>query len=105
MAAELHQALADEIIALVHESEVSGEPLLRTLEYNDPHKGYADITDEFLLGEDLLVAPVVTKGTFERRVYFPAGRWQAPDGKVYEGDTDVILPAPLDTLLWFRRTK
>ena len=104
-AAKLHQELAEEILALVHQSERSGEPILRTLEYNDPHKGYADITDEFMLGEDLLVAPVVTKGTFERRVCFPAGRWQAPDGTTYEGNTDVMLPAPLDTLLWFRRTE
>lgn len=101
-AAELHQQLADEIIALVHESEISGEPILRTMEYNDPHKGYTSVTNQFMLGNRFLVAPVLTKGTREREVLFPSGRWQAPDGTVYEGNTSRVLPAPLDTLLWFR---
>lgn len=104
-AAELHQQLADEILALVHEAEQSGEPILRTLEYNDPHKGYASVTDEFMLGDRLLAAPVLTKGTRERKVLFPAGRWQAPDGTVYEGNTECVLPAPLDKLLWFRKVE
>ena len=76
---------------------------MRTLEYNDPHKGYAGITDQFMLGEKLLVAPVVTKGTFERKVFFPEGRWQDEDGNVYEGGTAPVLAAPLSRLLWFRR--
>lgn len=102
-AAKLHQDLADEILALVHESEKSGEPIMRTLEYNDPHKGYAGIVDEFMLGEKLLAAPVVTKGAFERKVVFPAGRWQDTDGNIYEGGTAPVLAAPLNKLLWFRK--
>jgi alpha-glucosidase (family GH31 glycosyl hydrolase) len=102
-AAKLHQDLADDILALVHESEKTGEPIMRTLEYNDPHKGYAGIVDQFMLGENLLVAPVVTKGTFERKVVFPAGRWQDAEGNVYEGDTAPVLAAPLNKLLWFRK--
>ena len=102
-AANLHQELADEILELVHEAEKTGEPILRTLEYNDPHKGYAGITDEFMLGEKILAAPVVTKGTFERKVVFPQGRWQDAEGRVYEGGTSEVLPAPLDKLLWFRK--
>ena len=102
-AADLHRRMAGEILALVRDAEVRGEPIVRSLEYNDPHKGYAAITDEYMLGEKLLAAPVVTKGTRERRVFFPAGRWQAEDGTVYEGGTSPVLPAPLEKLLWFRR--
>ena len=104
-AARLHQEMAEEILSLVHESETSGEPILRTLEYNDPHKGYAGITDEFMLGEDILVAPVITKGTYKRRVFFPQGRWQDADGTVYEGSSSAVLSSPLDKLLWFRRVE
>ncbi len=104
-AARLHQELAGEIIALVHESEKTGEPILRALEYNDPHKGYAGITDEFMVGEKLLVAPVLTKGVVERKVFFPAGCWQAANGEVYEGGTDAAIAAPIDTLLWFRKVE
>jgi len=105
-AARLHASLAGEIIALVRSAEKSGEPILRPLEYNDPGRGYAAITDEFMLGEDLLVAPVVTKGTVERTVVFPKGRWlEEETGTVYEGSSEALLSAPLEKLLWFRRVK
>lgn len=102
-AARLHKRMSDEIIRLVEEAEKTGEPILRSLEYNDPHKGYAAIVDQFMLGEDILVAPVVTKGTFEREVVFPAGEWMDEEGNIYAGDTRVTLPSPLNKLLWFRR--
>ena len=49
-AAALHADMAAEILALVREAEQTGEPILRSLEYNDPHQGFAPITDEFMLG-------------------------------------------------------
>lgn len=104
-AARLHQKMSDKIIRLVEEAEQSGEPIMRALEYNDPHKGYACIKDEFMLGRDILVAPVVTKGTRERPVVFPEGRWRAEDGTLYRGGTTELLPAPLDKLLWFERAE
>ena len=104
-AAQLHRQLSGEILALVHEAEDSGEPILRPLEYNDPHRGYAGIIDQFMLGRDLLVAPVVTKGTRQRKVVFPAGTWRDEDGTEYAGGTEQLLPAPLEKLLWFRRVR
>ena len=104
-AANLHSAMSDEILQLVDEATLSGEPILRCLEYNDPHQGYELIEDEFMLGEDILVAPVVTKGTFRRKVTFPAGQWQDQEGTVYDGHTMQLLNAPLEKLLWFRRVK
>ena len=104
-AAKLHSAMADELIRLVKEAEKTGEPIIRCLEYNDPHRGYKDITDEYMVGEELLAAPVITQGTFSRDVTFPSGKWKDEDGNIYEGGTTVHLPAPLDRLLWFRRTE
>jgi len=104
-AAQLHKAMAEEIIALVADAERTGEPILRALEYADPHKGYEEIVDEYLLGEDILVCPIITKGTFEKDVTFPAGKWQDEDGNVYEGNTVTKVASPLEKLLWFRRVK
>ncbi len=104
-AAQLHKRMADEIIELVADAERTGEPILRTLEYVDPHKGYESIVDEFCLGNDILVCPIVTKGTFEKDVVFPAGKWKDESGKVYEGNTVVRIPSPLESLLWFRSVK
>ncbi|MBE6613139.1 MAG: glycoside hydrolase [Ruminococcaceae bacterium] len=102
-AGQLHKRMADKIIALVADAEKTGEPILRALEYADPHKGYAHITDEYLLGNDILVCPIITKGTTEKDVTFPAGRWMAEDGSIYDGNSVVRLAAPMERLLWFRR--
>jgi len=101
-AALLHASLAEDIQKLVEEAEKTGEPVLRSLEYNDPHQGYAEIEDEFMLGNLFLSAPVISKGRRERKVTFPKGRWCDEAGNIYEGRTEKILKAPLEKLLWFR---
>lgn len=102
--AELHAGMADEILALVENTRLSGEPMLRSLEYNYPGHGYCKIHDQFMLGEDIMAAPVITKGVKEREVVFPEGSWQSQsgDGTVYSEGIHTV-PAPLGTLLWFRR--
>jgi len=101
-AAELHVAIADDLMKIVEESEKTGEPVLRSLEYYDPHKGYAEVEDEFLLGEKFLSAPIVTPNTYERKVFFPKGRWMDEDGNIFEGNTEAVLKAPIEKLLWFK---
>jgi alpha-glucosidase (family GH31 glycosyl hydrolase) len=100
-----HMRMTDEIIDLVRNAELTGEPILRCLEYNAPGENLATILDEFMLGNDILVCPVITKGTFKRDVTFPAGKWQDEDGNIYEGDTVQTLNSPIEKLLWFRRVK
>lgn len=100
---KLHNSMSEEIIALVENAEKTGEPILRSLEYNDPHNGHATITDEFMLGEDILVCPVVTKGTTKKNITFPQGKWQDGDGNIYNGREVVELATPLNKLLWFRK--
>ena len=104
-AAKLHISMADEIKKLVADAEKTGEPIIRSLEYNDPCQGFGSITDEFMLGEDILVCPVVTQNTYKRNVVFPEGAWIDDDGNEYPGRTEMLLDAPLEKLLWFRRKK
>ena len=103
--ANLHASLSNEILRLVRTAEITGEPILRPLEYNDPGHGYAGITDEFMLGEDILSAPVVIKGQRRRTVVFPGGLWEDAEGNRYPGHTEQALDAPLEKLNWFRRVK
>jgi alpha-glucosidase (family GH31 glycosyl hydrolase) len=102
-AAALHREMSEEIIALVNDAEKTGEPILRNLEYVFPHKGYAAITDEFMLGNDVLVCPVITKGTRSKTVIFPEGTWQGSDSKIYKGASSQEINTPLDSLVWFRK--
>ena len=102
-AAALHTERGGEILALARASAKSGEPIVRSLEYAYPHRGYMDVADQFLLGPDVLVAPVVEKGARQRRLVVPPGRWQGDDGTVVSGPTSVEIEAPLERLPWYRR--
>lgn len=104
-AARLHDAFADTIVELVNNATETGEPIVRMLEYNYPHKGYERVLDQFMLGEDILVCPVIQKGTYTRSVILPQGKWEYCDGKIYEGDTKIEVPSPLSVLPYFKRIK
>ena len=101
--AALHSERGEEILALAREAARTGEPVVRSLEYAYPHSGYVDLDDQFLLGPDVLVAPVVEKGARKRRLVVPAGRWQGDDGSLVQGPAVVEIDAPLERLPWYRR--
>mgnify|MGYP003461635702 FL=1 len=117
-ALDLRAELLPEILALVEHAAATGEPILRPLAYHYP--GLEHVNDQFLLGENILVAPVQTKGATERHVVIPPGQWveigqsgvsqsQAPDGDTHLPDaptvsnTIVTLPVTLTTLPVYRR--
>jgi alpha-glucosidase len=101
--AALHTEQGASILGLARASARTGEPIVRSLEYAWPHRGYVDVLDQFLLGPDILVAPVVEKGAQRRRLVVPPGRWRGDDGSVVSGPTSVEIDAALDRLPWYRR--
>ena len=103
--ANLHCEFSETILALVKKTQESGEPIVRFMEYNYPNVGYHAITDQFMLGEDILVAPVITQGTRMRTVVFPQGEWVDGEGTVYPGGNSVEIPSPLGKLLYYKRVK
>ncbi|HEY0239251.1 MAG TPA: glycoside hydrolase family 31 protein [Friedmanniella sp.] len=102
-AVALRQRLLPEILALVEHAGRTGEPILRPLAYH--HPGYEQVHDQFLLGEDLLCAPVLVAGATTRRVAFPPGRWQAEDGTVVDGPAEHGVPVELGSIPWWRRVR
>jgi alpha-glucosidase (family GH31 glycosyl hydrolase) len=105
-ASRLHIAFTPLIYRLAQAAPKSGEPILRPLWYNDPaDPNSLAITDQFMVGADVLVAPVVEKGAVSRRVYLPKGEWRDYKTKaILQGGQWVDnYPAPLDTLPLFVR--
>lgn len=101
-AAKLHTEFGPRILALARESAKTGDPIVRPLEWAWPHQGYAEIRDQFMLGDDVLVAPVVTKNARRRTLVVPAGRWLGDDRSVVSGPARLEIEVPLSRLPHYR---
>ncbi|MCX7006039.1 MAG: glycoside hydrolase family 31 protein [Kiritimatiellaeota bacterium] len=91
------------ILKLAQHAAKTGEPIVRSMEYVFPHQGYAAIKDQFLLGDDILVAPELEKGVKERAVQIPPGTWANSQGKRITGPATITASAKLDELPIFER--
>ena len=100
-AGRLHLKYAQKIIDLARHSSRTGEPIMRYMEYVFPGNGFEAVTDQFMLGDDMLVAPATSDGQRIRQVILPCGQWEYVDGTVYDGGCSVQVPAPVDVLPYF----
>jgi len=103
--AVLHQKMGTKILALAKEAAKTGEPIVRHMEYVFPHQGYASIQDQFMLGDDILVAPVLEQNTYSRTVLFPEGEWKGDDGSILQGPCSDKIQAPIERLPWYTRVR
>jgi alpha-glucosidase (family GH31 glycosyl hydrolase) len=101
-AVQLHVGFRDEFMRLAREASSTGEPMLRSLEYEFPHQGYALVKDQFLLGKQILAAPVLVSGARKRSIIIPPGLWRDDRGIVTQGPEKIEVDAPLDRLPWWR---
>lgn len=86
------------IYDLARECEMSGEPIIRPLVYEYPEdKKVRNISDEYMLGQFVLVAPVTVAGKEAREVYLPNGEWyDYYTNEKYVGGKYILADAPLD---------
>lgn len=102
---ELHYRFLPYIYDLLHESQETGAPVMRplVLHYEDDPNTY-ELNDEFLVGENILVAPVVEQGATKRMVYLPKGTWVDYWTKErISGGQYIIADAPIDVLPMYIR--
>ena len=76
---------------------------MQHMEYAYPNSGYEREVEQFMFGDDLLVAPVIKKGETEKRVVLPKGKWKAPDGTVYKGEQTIFYPATIYVIPYFEK--
>ncbi|MGH9940926.1 MAG: TIM-barrel domain-containing protein [Pyrinomonadaceae bacterium] len=108
---ELRYQLLPYIYSLFYEHGRTGAPVMRPTWFNYPEAFRTYVTpanaeDEYLIGSDLLVAPVTRPGALKRAVYFPGKGEQWIDwwtGERYAGDSTKEVNAPLDRLPLFVR--
>jgi alpha-D-xyloside xylohydrolase len=93
--------------AAMRAAHESGAPVMRGMFFEFPDDPATwTISDQFLFGPDILVAPVTHAGARARSVYLPAGAsWtEASTGTTFEGGQTVEAAAPLDVVPVFART-
>ena len=101
--AQLHVRFASYIMEQVHHASATGEPIMRSMEYEFPGCGYEAVDGQFMLGLDYLVAPVTAEDD-SKTVYLPAGRWKDDLGKMWRGPKVLDLKdVPLDRLPYFKK--
>jgi len=100
----LHMSLFPYRYAAALESAQSGLPLMRALVLmHQDEREAREATDEYYLGPDLLVAPVLAAVT-QRSVYLPEGAWiDYWTGRCYAGRQTIAVDAPLDRIPLFLR--
>ncbi|NEG89789.1 glycoside hydrolase family 31 protein [Bifidobacterium aerophilum] len=100
-ALEIRERYLPTILGLAEHAARTGEPIIRPMSYHFPDM--ETITDQFMLGSDIIVAPCTERGAKYRRVAIPAGLWHSDDGQTIEGPTVVETPCPLGRLPRFTR--
>ncbi|WP_407554395.1 glycoside hydrolase family 31 protein [Streptomyces sp. Pv4-95] len=81
-------------------ARLTGAPYVRPVWWSSPRdRALRNCEDAFLLGDALLVAPVLEQGATRRAVQLPRGRWyDTATGEVHEGPGQVLVDAPLSRI-------
>src|SRR6185369_17111001 len=102
---KLRYALLPYLYTALEEAHRTGVPPFRPLllNYQDDPNTY-NLDDEFMVGDDLLLAPIMKPDVTRRLVYLPAGSWYDYwTNKKYTGGTMISVDASLDIVPMFVR--
>jgi len=88
------------LYTLAWEAHKKGLPLIRPLFWNDLEDDRLwGIDDAYLLGNDLLIAPVLEAGSKERQIQLPSGEWiDLWNETRYQGADKVTVPTNLEEI-------
>jgi alpha-glucosidase len=104
-AVQLRYRLMPYLYASFLSASETGAPVQRPLVFDHQYDATVrDLDDEYLLGPDLLVAPVLEPALTSRQVYLPAGSWYDwHTGERLAGGGFVIAPTPMDRIPLYAR--
>lgn len=86
-------------------TSTTGEPLIKPLFWLDGNFGLSDTDTEFVMGKNVIVAPVLEPNAEYRTLELPEGKWfdyWNPE-KMYDGGSTVNIPVTLETIPVFVR--
>ncbi|WP_174614318.1 glycoside hydrolase family 31 protein [Virgibacillus ihumii] len=89
-----------QLYTLFHDASVKGLPVMRPLfmEYPEDVKTY-NLNDQFMVGDNVIIAPILAPSVTDRSVYLPRGYWtDFETGEVYTGGKVHLIHVELDQL-------
>ena len=98
---ELKYQLHPYLYTYAREAYDTGMPIMRALVLEYPRdEDAANVQEEFLFGEEFLVAPVVKEGAKSKKIYLPEGTWIDYNNpqQEYEGEQEITYDAPLEVI-------
>lgn len=102
--ANKHKEMGPYIMEQARHAAKTGEPIVRHMEYSFPHQGFDNCTDQFMLGDKYMIAPVITKEN-HRSVRLPKGVWRDDTGKKFKGPRTIETDVPLNRLPIYEKIK
>jgi alpha-D-xyloside xylohydrolase len=107
----LREKLRPYIRGLMKQAHERGTPVIRPLFLEFPaDKESWEVEDQYMFGDNYLVAPVMVAGVAERQVYLPAGaRWKRFDdgevqgAEIVEGGQTMTVDCPLAVMPVFEK--
>ncbi|WNM23739.1 glycoside hydrolase family 31 protein [Demequina capsici] len=102
----LREELRPYLRQTMRDAHEHGQPVLRAMFHEFPDDARCwTLKDQFMLGGELVVAPVVDPGARARKVYLPAGvEWHGMhDGSIHAGGEWIETAAPLDVIPVYSR--
>lgn len=102
---KLRESLKPYVSKLMKEASENGSPLMRTMFYEFPEDEKCwDLRDQYMFGNEYLVAPVLKAGIKEREVYLPDGKWENINTKeVFEGGKTITISTPIENIPVFKK--
>jgi len=100
----LRERLIPYIMEQMKKASADGTPVMRPLIFDFPEDEAAyEVSDAYLFGPDILVAPIIEYQVRKRKVYLPKGAsWLDPySGKTWQGGNTIEVDAPLDRIPLF----
>ncbi len=92
------------LYSVFYESHRTGVPIMRPIWWSSPTPATMTIDDEFMVGDFLLVAPIIEDRARARTVYLPRGVWyNVWTHEMVEGERQQHVDAPLDQLPLFMK--
>jgi maltase-glucoamylase len=91
---------------LFYKSHTKGSTVIRPLFHEYPtDKTTLDLFLQFLIGPNIMIAPVTDDGAREVEVYIPSSYWYNyySGGRISNDKQFITIPAPLDTIPIFLR--